>query len=141
MSAKGKGKSKRSKSMAEGGLSGRSLHTKVRSAKGRKLSSTLWLQRQLNDPYVVEAQKRGYPSRAAFKLLELDDKYHFLKPGKRIVDLGAAPGGWTKVAAEGCSPGGAVVAVGGCRSDIGPNRYFCRREQISECDLGADQGL
>ncbi|MBC8268897.1 MAG: RlmE family RNA methyltransferase [Rhodospirillaceae bacterium] len=113
MSAKGKGG--RDKSRGEGGLSGRGLHTKVRSAKGRKLSSTLWLQRQLNDPYVAEAQKRGYPSRAAFKLLELDDKYHFLKPGKRIVDLGAAPGGWTKVAVERTDPEnnaqGLVVAL------------------------------
>ncbi len=110
-----KSKSGRSKSRAEGGLSGRSLHTKVKSAKGRKLSSTLWLQRQLNDPYVAEAKKRGYPSRAAFKLLELDDKFHFLKPGKRIVDLGAAPGGWTKVAVERTKPEnnakGIVVAL------------------------------
>jgi len=99
----------------ERGLSGRSLHTKVRTAKGRKLSSTLWLQRQLNDPYVAEAQKRGYPSRAAFKLNELDDKYRFLKPGKRIVDLGAAPGGWTMVAVERTKPAdnniGIVVAL------------------------------
>ena len=110
-----KSKSGRSKTRAEGGLSGRSLHTKVKSAKGRKLSSTLWLQRQLNDPYVAEAKKRGYPSRAAFKLLELDDKFHFLKPGKRIVDLGAAPGGWTKVAVERTKPEnnakGIVVAL------------------------------
>jgi 23S rRNA (uridine2552-2'-O)-methyltransferase len=110
-----KAKGKRNKSLSEGKISGRSLYTRVRSAKGRKLSSTLWLQRQLNDPYVVEARKRGYPSRAAFKLLELDDKYHFLKPGKRIVDLGAAPGGWTKVVVERTKPEnnakGLVVAL------------------------------
>ncbi len=110
-----KAKGKRNKNLSEGKISGRSLHTKVHSAKGRKLSSTLWLQRQLNDPYVVEARKRGYPSRAAFKLLEMDDKYHFLKPGKRIVDLGAAPGGWTKVVVERTNPQnnakGLVVAL------------------------------
>lgn len=109
MSTKGKG------GRGKGGLSGRGLHTKVKSAKGRKLSSTRWLQRQLNDPYVIEAKKRGYPSRAAFKLLELDDKYHFLKPGKRIVDLGAAPGGWTMVCVERTKPEsnakGLVVAL------------------------------
>ncbi len=100
------GKEGRNKSRGDGGLTGRSLHTKVRTAKGRKLSSTRWLQRQLNDPYVAEARKQGYPSRAAFKLIELDEKFHFLKPGKRIVDLGAAPGGWTKVAVERSKPGG-----------------------------------
>ena len=78
----------------------RNLSTKVKSAKGRKSSSTRWLQRQLNDPYVAEAQRLGYRSRAAFKIAELDDRYNFLKPGGRIVDLGAAPGGWTQVAVE-----------------------------------------
>lgn len=76
------------------------LFVRVKSAKGRKLSSTRWLQRQLNDPYVAEAKRRGYRSRAALKLVEIDDKYRFLKPGKRVVDLGAAPGGWTQVAAQ-----------------------------------------
>lgn len=98
-----------------GSITGRSIHTKVKTAKGRKLSSTLWLQRQLNDPYVIEAKKKGYPSRAAFKLCELDDKFHFLKTGLRIVDLGAAPGGWTKVAVERTKPitseKGIVVAL------------------------------
>lgn len=92
----------------------RSLRVRVKSARGRKISSTRWLERQLNDPYVVEAQKRGLRSRAAFKLIEIDDKYGFLKPGARIVDLGAAPGGWSQVAAErtGAIDGkGAVVAV------------------------------
>lgn len=78
----------------------RSLTEKVRTAKGRKLSSTQWLQRQINDPYVVEARARGFRSRAAFKLLELDDRFHILKSGQRVVDLGAAPGGWTQVAVE-----------------------------------------
>lgn len=79
-------------------IAGRSVFTKVRTARGRKLSSKLWLERQLNDPYVAEARRLGYRSRAAFKLLELDDKFGILKPGGRIVDLGCAPGGWTQVA-------------------------------------------
>jgi len=81
-------------------LSGRDLTTRVRTAKRRKGASTRWLQRQLNDPYVIEAQKLGYRSRAAFKLLEIDDQYKFLKPGKRMLDLGAAPGGWSQVAVD-----------------------------------------
>jgi 23S rRNA (uridine2552-2'-O)-methyltransferase len=72
----------------------------VRTAKGRTASSTRWLQRQLNDPYVIEAARRGYRSRSAFKLIQLDDRFHFLKPGARVVDLGAAPGGWTQVAVQ-----------------------------------------
>lgn len=73
---------------------------RVKTAKGRKLSSTLWLQRQLNDPYVQRAKQEGYRSRAAYKILELDEKFKFFKSGQRIVDLGAAPGGWTQVAAK-----------------------------------------
>jgi 23S rRNA (uridine2552-2'-O)-methyltransferase len=80
------------------GSDNRGLATRVKSAKGRKTSSTNWLKRQLNDPYVQEAQRLGYRSRAAFKLLELDDRFHFLTRGKRILDLGASPGGWTQVA-------------------------------------------
>ncbi|HKB22814.1 MAG TPA: RlmE family RNA methyltransferase [Methyloceanibacter sp.] len=73
---------------------------RLRTAKGRKLASTRWLTRQLNDPYVEEAKRRGYRSRAAFKLSEIDDKYHLLRPGMSVVDLGAAPGGWSQVAAR-----------------------------------------
>ena len=76
----------------------RDLRVRVKTAKGRKLSSTLWLERQLNDPYVQRAKKEGYRGRAAFKILELDDRYGFLKPGSRVVDLGCAPGGWCQVA-------------------------------------------
>ena len=78
----------------------RKLAVKLRTAKGRKIASTRWLQRQLNDPYVEEAKRLGYRSRAAFKLTEMDDKYHFLKPGMNVLDLGAAPGGWSQIAAE-----------------------------------------
>lgn len=71
---------------------------KIKTAKGRKASSTRWIERQLNDPYVARTQKDGYRSRAAYKLLEMDEKYKFLKAGMSIVDLGAAPGGWCQVA-------------------------------------------
>ncbi|MFE3838166.1 RlmE family RNA methyltransferase [Pseudogemmobacter sonorensis] len=76
----------------------RDLRVKVKTAKGRRLSSTLWLERQLNDPYVQRAKREGYRGRAAFKIMELDDRYGFLKPGARVVDLGCAPGGWCQVA-------------------------------------------
>jgi 23S rRNA (uridine2552-2'-O)-methyltransferase len=78
----------------------RELKVKVKTARGRKLSSTLWLQRQLNDPYVAAARRDGYRGRAAYKLIELDDKYRFLQPGARVVDLGCAPGGWLQVAVK-----------------------------------------
>ncbi len=78
----------------------RDLKVKVKSARGRKLSSTRWLQRQLNDPYVKRAQTDGYRGRAAYKILELDDKYRFLVPGASVVDLGCAPGGWCQVAVK-----------------------------------------
>ena len=76
------------------------LKTKVKTARKRSLSSTLWLQRQLNDPYVAQAKRDGYRSRAAYKLLEIDSRFHILKPGQRVVDLGAAPGGWAQVAGK-----------------------------------------
>jgi len=85
----------------------------VRTARRRKSGSTRWLQRQLNDPYVQQAQKDGYRSRAAYKLRQIDDKFKLLRPGIRVVDLGAAPGGWTQVAVERVQPeqsGGRVIA-------------------------------
>lgn len=102
-----------------GGTSGRGqrdLKVRVRSARGRTLSSTRWLERQLNDPYVKRAKAEGYRGRAAFKLVELDDKYRFLMPGMRVIDLGCAPGGWCQVAVErvnalGERPGVAAGAV------------------------------
>lgn len=78
----------------------RDLKVKVKTARGRKLSSTRWLQRQLNDPYVKRAQTEGYRGRAAFKIMEVDEKFRFLVPGARVVDLGCAPGGWLQVATK-----------------------------------------
>lgn len=76
------------------------LKKQVKTGKGRPVGSTMWLRRQLNDPYVEMAKKDGYRARSAYKLIELDEKFHFLSPGKRVVDLGAAPGGWTQVAVQ-----------------------------------------
>jgi len=90
------------------------LHVTVKTGGKRKLSSKLWLERQLNDPYVTRAKREGLRSRAAYKLIEIDDKYHFLKGGMTVVDLGAAPGGWSQVAAKriGLANGkGRVVAI------------------------------
>ena len=108
----------RSKSGADNegrGPSGRGLHVRVKSARGRKISSQRWLQRQLNDPYVHRAKAEGYRSRAAFKLIEIDDRFKFLKPGLKVVDLGAAPGGWTQVSIArvnaGAPKGGFVVGI------------------------------
>ena len=89
----------------------RGKRVRVKTARGRKTSSTRWLQRQLNDPYVAEARRQGYRSRAAFKLTWMDDKYHFLKKAKRIVDLGSAPGGWTQVAVERAPKNARIVAI------------------------------
>jgi len=109
-SGKGKGRSAR--------VSGRNLTTRVKTAKGRKTSSTRWLQRQLNDPYVAEAGRLGFRSRAAFKILELDNQFGFFKPGLRVIDLGAAPGGWAQVAVdrvnalgEGKGPVGKIIGM------------------------------
>ena len=89
----------------------RALKVRVKTAKKRSLSSTLWLERQLNDPYVARARREGWRSRAAFKLAEIDDKHHFLKQGARVLDLGAAPGGWCQVAARRVGERGRVVAI------------------------------
>jgi 23S rRNA (uridine2552-2'-O)-methyltransferase len=93
---------------------GRALKVRVKRARGRSLSSKLWLERQLNDPYVARAKRDGYRSRAAYKLTEIDDKHRFLKPGAKVVDLGAAPGGWSQIVAKrvGAAEGrGRVVAI------------------------------
>jgi len=109
------GKSGGRRGASRGGNAPRQLHTKVKTARGRKRSSTLWLQRQLNDPYVAQAKADGYRARAAYKLTELDDKFKFLKRGRRVIDLGAAPGSWSQVAVERVrateTGGGSVTAV------------------------------
>jgi len=92
----------------------RNLKVRVKTGKGRSLSSKLWLERQLNDPYVARAKREGLRGRAAFKLMEIDDKHHLLKKGARVVDLGAAPGGWSQVAAKRVGAGegrGRVVGI------------------------------
>jgi 23S rRNA (uridine2552-2'-O)-methyltransferase len=87
------------------------MAVRVRNAGRRKPSSAAWLSRQLNDPYVAEARRHGYRSRAAFKLIELDDRYRLLRAGARVVDLGCAPGGWTQVAVERVGASGRVVGI------------------------------
>lgn len=87
----------------------RGLHVNVKTAAKRSNSSARWLARQLNDPYVARAKAEGYRSRAAFKLVELDEKFHLLKPGMKVVDLGCAPGGWSQVAVKKIAPTGTVV--------------------------------
>ncbi|MGK2740089.1 RlmE family RNA methyltransferase [Tepidicaulis sp. LMO-SS28] len=99
MSVAGMGGKKSGKKAGKKGSGARGLHVRVKTARGRTTSSARWLERQLNDPYVAAAKRDGYRSRAAYKLIEIDDKHHFLKTGARVVDLGAAPGGWCQVAA------------------------------------------
>ena len=94
-----------------GGPGPRGTHSNLKTARGRSNASQRWLSRQLNDPYVKAAQAAGWRSRAAFKLLELDERFKLLKPGQRVVDLGAAPGGWTQVAMRAIGDRGEVVAL------------------------------
>ncbi|MDH3665414.1 MAG: RlmE family RNA methyltransferase [Paracoccaceae bacterium] len=124
----------------------RNLKVRVKTAKGRKLASTRWLERQLNDPYVQRARKEGYRGRAAFKIIEIDDRYRFLVPGARVVDLGCAPGGWCQVAvsrvnALGEKPGkarGRVIGV-----DLQEVEPVAGAEilQLDFLDEGADETL
>jgi len=107
----GKGSSK-GKSVSEVSGGQRDLGVRLKTARSRSASSQRWLERQLNDPYVSAAKRAGYRSRAAYKLMEIDDKYRFLKPGQRVVDLGAAPGGWSQIAAE------RVKSIGGERGQV-----------------------
>ena len=98
---------------ARRGSGSRQTTVKLRTARGRSASSQRWLQRQLNDPYVAESKRLGYRSRAAFKLVEIDDRFRFLKRGQRVVDLGCAPGGWTQIAVQrvGAPEQGQVVGL------------------------------
>ena len=91
--------------------SGRPLFIRLKTSRGRKISSQLWLTRQLNDPYVQKAKLAGYRSRAAYKLIEINDKFKFLKAGANVIDLGAAPGGWAQVALQCIGPKGKLVGV------------------------------
>jgi len=94
-----------------GGGGTRRLAVRVKSARRRKPSSKEWLERQLNDPFVAEARRVGYRSRAAFKLIQLDSRFHLLAPGRRVIDLGCAPGGWSQVAAQVVRERGVVVGI------------------------------
>lgn len=96
---------------SRGSSGSRPLAVRVKSARRRKPSSTEWLARQLNDPFVAEAQRLGYRSRAAFKLIQLDERFRLLAPGRRIIDLGCAPGGWTHIAAAKIGATGRVVGI------------------------------
>ncbi len=103
--------------------------TKVRTAKGRKSSSTRWLQRQLNDPYILKAEKAGYRGRAAFKIKEIDEKIHCFKSGMTIIDLGSAPGGWCQIAtAKGCK----VIAIDLLEMDEMPDVEFFQMDFMDD---------
>ena len=95
----------------KGGRGERALKVRVKTGKKRSLSSKLWLERQLNDPYVARAKREGMRSRASYKLAEIDDKHRIFKPGARVLDLGAAPGGWSQLAVRKVGNKGAVVAI------------------------------
>jgi 23S rRNA (uridine2552-2'-O)-methyltransferase len=110
---------------ARGKSGGRELTVRLKK-KGHTLSSRLWLERQLNDPYVVRARREGFRSRAAFKLIEIDDKHHLLKSGARVLDLGATPGGWSQVAARRVGARGRVVAIDVLEMDAIPGVEFAR---------------
>src|SRR6202012_5780107 len=120
--------------MKQGDASGRGrVPVKVKKDRGRSQSSRAWLQRQLNDPYVAKAKASGYRSRAAFKLVELDDKFHFLKKGAKVLDLGAAPGGWSQVAA---AKGAMVVAADVLEMEEIPGVTFFRAD-LTDPDVPA----
>lgn len=109
----------------------RNKFTKVKTAKGRKKSSTAWLRRQLNDPFVIQAQKEGYRSRAAYKLIEINDKFHILKKGKTVIDLGAAPGGWCQVASKIVGSNN-ILAVDLLEMDSIPGVHFIQQDFLAE---------
>ena len=122
----------------------RDLTVRVKTAKGRRASSTRWLQRQLNDPYVTRANAEGYRGRAAYKIMELDDKYRCLVPGARVVDLGCAPGGWCQVAvprvnALGARSGKAQGRILGIDLQEMEPIAGCDLHQLDFMDEGADE--
>jgi len=119
----------------EAGCGSRGKTVRVRSAAGRTVSSRRWLERQLNDPYVDEARRRGYRSRAAFKLIGLDDRFRLLRPGQRVLDLGCAPGGWTQVAVERVRPAadrGAVVGIDILAMDPVPGAIVIQQDFLDQ---------
>jgi 23S rRNA (uridine2552-2'-O)-methyltransferase len=128
--------------MARSGKNG-GLTVRVRKTRRRKPSSTEWLTRQLNDPYVAEAHRQGYRSRAAFKLEQLDQRFRLLRRGMRVVDLGCAPGGWSQVAAEIVGPRGTVVGIDLSETDSLPGAILLRgdfRDQAAVAQIRAALG-
>jgi 23S rRNA (uridine2552-2'-O)-methyltransferase len=120
-----------SKAQGGGRRSDRDLKVRVKTSKGRKIGSTLWLQRQLNDPYVARAKAEGYRSRAAYKIKELDERYKLFHRGQRVVDLGAAPGGWSQVAVQATGSTDAnplIVAIDYLDMDQIPGVAFLKRD-------------
>lgn len=116
------------------GPDGRPLKVRVKTSRGRTTSSQKWLQRQLNDPYVARAKREGWRSRAAYKLIEMDEKGHFLKRGMRVLDLGAAPGGWSQVAARkiGLAEGqGKLVAIDLLEMEVIPGVEFAQMDFLT----------
>jgi 23S rRNA (uridine2552-2'-O)-methyltransferase len=105
---------------------------RVKTARGRTVSSARWLQRQLNDPYVAAARQEGYRSRAAYKLIEMNEKYGFLKGARRVVDLGAAPGGWTQVVTEICGPGTSIVGIDLLEVEAVPGAVMIQMDFLNE---------
>lgn len=115
----------------------RDLTVRVKTARRRKTSSTRWLQRQLNDPYVAAAKREGYRSRAAYKLIEIDDKHGLLRAGALVVDLGAAPGGWSQVAAHRVKPRGKVIATDLLPMTSLPDVAFVQGDFLEDSGLAA----
>jgi 23S rRNA (uridine2552-2'-O)-methyltransferase len=123
-----------SRAGAAGGGSGRDLTKRLKTAKKRTTSQQLWLERQINDPYVARAKREGFRSRAAYKLMEIDQKHKLLKPGDRVVDLGAAPGGWSQVsvAKVGAPKRGKVVGIDILEMDAIPGVEFAKIDFLDE---------
>ena len=115
-----------------GGAREGSLKVRVKTSRKRTISSTLWLQRQLNDPYVMRAKKEGLRSRAAYKLIEMDERYHLLKTGQKILDLGAAPGGWSQYAIKKVGPKGRVIGIDLLDIDSIPDVEFTVMDFLEE---------
>ncbi len=142
MSSADKGKGRGAGGGAAGGPTGnrfggeRQLKVRLKTARRRSTSSQRWLERQLNDPYVAAAKRDGWRSRAAFKLIEIDDKYHFLKHGMAVVDLGAAPGGWSQIAAKVVGPKGKVVGIDLLPIDPMPGVEFIQLDFLDESAPG-----